>query len=102
MWRIRSLIEDGKHQYLTSDRFHVGFDPEAEVWLDIDREGALEPAFRAITCRDALRRVYNRLDPGISTPDLDEARESLERLALRDRRALQPQQVRFRFDPTRA
>ncbi len=36
LWRIRSSIEDEKHQYITSDRFHVGFDPAAEVWLDVD------------------------------------------------------------------
>ncbi|MFQ5942290.1 MAG: AAA family ATPase [Anaerolineales bacterium] len=36
LWRIRSSIEDEEHQYLTSDRFHVGFDPEAEIWLDVD------------------------------------------------------------------
>ncbi|MCZ6530608.1 MAG: AAA family ATPase [Chloroflexi bacterium] len=36
LWRIRSSIEDEKHQYITSDRFHVGFDPEAETWLDVD------------------------------------------------------------------
>ena len=36
LWRIRSSIEDEKHQYITSDRFHVGFDPEADVWLDVE------------------------------------------------------------------
>ena len=36
LWRIRSSIEDEKHQYITSDRFHVGIDPEADIWLDVD------------------------------------------------------------------
>ncbi len=27
LWRIRSSIEDDKHRYVISDRFHVGFDP---------------------------------------------------------------------------
>ena len=36
LWRIRSSIEDDKHRYITSDRFHVGFDPEAGIWLDVD------------------------------------------------------------------
>ena len=36
LWRIRSSIEDELHQYVTSDRFHVGRDPEAEIWLDVD------------------------------------------------------------------
>jgi DNA-binding SARP family transcriptional activator len=36
LWRIRSSIEDEKHQYITSDRFHVGFDSEAETWLDVE------------------------------------------------------------------
>ncbi|MFQ5923483.1 MAG: AAA family ATPase, partial [Anaerolineales bacterium] len=36
LWRIRSSIEDENHRYITSDRFHVGFDPEAEIWLDVD------------------------------------------------------------------
>ena len=36
LWRIRSSIEDEVHKYVTSDRFHVGRDPEAEIWLDVD------------------------------------------------------------------
>ena len=36
LWRIRSSIEDEDHQYITSDRFHVAFDPDADTWLDVD------------------------------------------------------------------
>ncbi len=36
LWRIRKSIEDENHQYITSDRFHVAFDPNAETWLDVD------------------------------------------------------------------
>jgi DNA-binding SARP family transcriptional activator/predicted ATPase len=36
LWRIRSSIEDGKHRYIIADRFHVGLDPEAELWVDVD------------------------------------------------------------------
>ena len=36
LWRIRSSIEDENHQYITSDRFHVAIDPDAETWLDVD------------------------------------------------------------------
>ena len=43
LWRIRSSIEDDKHRYVISDRFHVGFDPEAEIWVDVDElQGELE------------------------------------------------------------
>ena len=30
------------------------------------------------TYRDALRKVYSRFDPGVRTPDLEEARELLQ------------------------
>lgn len=36
LWRIRKSIEDENHQYITSDRFHVAFDPDSETWLDVD------------------------------------------------------------------
>ena len=36
LWRIRSSIEDDKHSYVTSDRFHVGINPEAETWVDVE------------------------------------------------------------------
>ncbi len=36
LWRIRKSIEDENHRYITSDRFHVAFDPNAETWLDVD------------------------------------------------------------------
>jgi DNA-binding SARP family transcriptional activator len=43
LWRIRSTIEDDKHRYVISDRFHVGFNPEAEIWVDVDElQGELE------------------------------------------------------------
>ncbi|GMR09219.1 MAG: hypothetical protein BMS9Abin28_0037 [Anaerolineae bacterium] len=59
LWLIRSSIEDEKHQYITSDRLHVGFDPEAEVWLDIealiDREpNKLDEAFRGALSEQAI------------------------------------------------
>jgi DNA-binding SARP family transcriptional activator len=36
LWRIRSSIENDEHSYVISDRFHVGVDPEAEIWVDVD------------------------------------------------------------------
>ncbi len=36
LWRIRSSIEDTDHRYIIADRFNVGLDPEAEIWVDVD------------------------------------------------------------------